>query len=217
VIRHQSLKPSGSPAIWGAYQTSSGACERSRLGDICRMKKIFITLVAGSLMAACNSGTSIATDKQPSTAETAVSKKGKNTIRFKVDGQQVETTGWTISRFTYGSDPKQEWLNITSNMKMDKRTINVNLKSSAPGTYTFQENASTFKDSHGAFYPDYLGDIANSYSFKGGSFTITAIDVQKGTVNATFQGIVKNLKGQTLAITEGEISEGLLNHDVIRY
>lgn len=183
------------------------------------MKRIIIILLAGSLMAGCDPSASISKEKKGKTPamEASSVNKANNSINFKINGHQVNTTGWTISRFTNSSDPLYEWLNITTNMKADKRTVNVNLNGSVPGTYSFDENLPVLKKSHGSFYPDYLEDMGNSYSFSSGSFTIMTIDTIRHTVNAIFKGTVKNLKGETLEITEGVISDGLLNQDVIRY
>ena len=183
------------------------------------MERIIIMLLAGSLMAGCNSGATLSKEKNGKLSATEISsfKKGNNKINFKLNGQQVYTAGWTISRFTHSSDPLHEWLNITTDMKADKRTVNINLNGSVPDTYSFEEKLPVLKRSHGSFYPDYLNDIGNSYSFSSGSFTIVAIDTVRHTVNAIFKGTVKNSKGETLEITDGEISDGLLNRDVIRY
>ena len=76
-----------------------------------------------------------------------------NRIEFKVNGQLVRTSGWNISRLTWSPGEKQ-WLNITTNMNEDKRTIMANLDGIAPGIYSFTEN-SGLKTSHADFKPDY--------------------------------------------------------------
>jgi hypothetical protein len=183
------------------------------------MEKIIIIFLAASIIAGCNQGPELSkeTNGKLPASEAKSFKKANNRISFKLNGQQVHTLGWTISRFTHSSDPLHEWLNITTDMKADKRTINVNLNGSIPGNYSFEENIPAVKKSHGAFYPNYLDDMGNSYSFSSGSFTIIAIDTTGHTVNAVFSGTVKNLRGETFEITEGEISDGLLNSNVIRY
>ena len=143
--------------------------------------------------------------------------QGTNLITFKVNGQKVISSGWTISRFTQSSDPSHEWLNITSNMKEDKRTINMNISGTAPGTYSLVSGESMKKGSYGAFYPDYLGDLTKSFSFNKGSFVISSIDLKKKTVSGTFSGTVQNLRGDKIEITEGKIINGALNPDVIHY
>ena len=55
-----------------------------------------------------------------------------NIISFKVNGEEVKTESWNIIRFQMGNKVQ---LNITSNMHIDKRTINVNLNGDKAGVY----------------------------------------------------------------------------------
>jgi hypothetical protein len=171
-------------------------------------------LMAFTAMAACN-------HHQPG-AETkpgpvATKSTGNNLISFKVNGEEVRTSGWTISRFSLSSDPSKQWLNITSNMHDEKRVINVNLSGATPGDYVFDGEGRSDTHSHGSYFPDYMENLANSYSFKTGSFHITGVDTVKRIINGTFSGSVKNLKGEVLQITDGKIENGTLNTGVIVY
>ena len=182
------------------------------------MKQLLAMLIATALLASCEQAKNGKEEKQEgATTRVAAKATGDNVITFKVDGQPVTTTGWTISRFAWNTNPEHEWLNITSNMKIEKRTINVNLNGAVPGTYRIEEAGAGRQQSHGSFFPDYLENMTNSFSFSEGSFSLTEVDTLHHRVNATFNGIVKNLRGETMQITEGQIINGLLNTSVIRY
>jgi hypothetical protein len=142
--------------------------------------------------------------------------EGENLISFKVNGKLVNTSGWTISRFSFQSEPLQVWLNITSNMKQEPRTLNINLNGSVPGKYSLGGSAMK-KQSHASYYPNYIEDLSHSFSFSSGEFTITQVDTVKHLVNGYFSGIVKNLNGEQLEITDGKLINGALNRNVIRY
>ena len=109
-----------------------------------------------------------------------------------------------------------EWLNITSNMHDEPRTINVNLCGTSPGNYAI-DDVDPGARSHGAFFPDYIGDMTNGYAFIKAVFNITSIDTIKGIVNGKFSGTVRNMVGQTLEITDGRIVNGSLKAGVTRY
>jgi hypothetical protein len=183
------------------------------------MKSVIITSVVIWGLTGCSSNTSIIAENKNEPAKETVTKgkEGNNLITFKINGTPVNTTGWTISRFTWDGNTGSEWLNITSNMHDEKRAINVNLNGALPGTYTFGEGSILKQQSHGSYYPDYIEDITNTYSFNSGSFIITAIDTVKRTVNGTFAGTVKNIRDETLEITDGKIENGILNTAVIKY
>ncbi|RYY11714.1 MAG: hypothetical protein EOO04_34760 [Chitinophagaceae bacterium] len=153
------------------------------------------------------------------TAQASVTGKstGNNLISFKVNGQQVNSSGWTISRFSLSDAPSGQWLNITSNMHDEKRVINVNLSGTTPGDYVMGEPGSLNSHSYGSYFPDYLENLTNSYSFSSGAFHITDVDTVKRIVSGTFSGTVKNLKGESFEITEGRIENGTLNTGVIAY
>jgi hypothetical protein len=139
-----------------------------------------------------------------------------NSITFKVNGQLVKTSGWTISRFKLVTDAKPS-LNITTDMHIEKRTLNINLESAEPGTYTVKSDPASNHHFYGSYYPDYIKDLTSSYSFEGGSFTITEIDTGKNVVNGFFSGVVKNLKGESFNITDGKIVNGTLTPGVTKY
>lgn len=124
-----------------------------------------------------------------------------NTIIYKVNGEEVKTTGWNISRFRIGNEVQ---LNITSNMHTDKRTINVNLNGDTAGSYWLASDGSLAASFYGSYAPNYA-DLLARYSFKEGEFVITQLDTVKGIVNGTFKGVVSDLQGKSLEITDGKI------------
>jgi hypothetical protein len=124
-----------------------------------------------------------------------------NIITYKVNGEEVKTTGWNIARFTTGNKVQ---LNITSNMHIDKRIINVNLDGDKAGIYWLASDGSLAASFYGSYAPDYE-DLLTRYSFKEGEFNITEIDTTKGIVNGTFKGVVSDLQGNSFEITDGKI------------
>lgn len=182
------------------------------------MNYLIQILAAVLLISSCNSSSSVNNNETPvaTNEKKQVKEEGDNLITFKLNGETVKTSGWTISRFAFNTEPKHEWLNITSNMKVEKKTINLNLNGAVPGVYELGGSALK-KQSHGSFYPDYLEDLSKSFSFSKGSFTITEIDTMKHTVNGNFSGIVTNIKGESLQISEGKLINGTLNWNVMRY
>ena len=126
--------------------------------------------------------------------------KQDNLIKFSVNGKEVVTAGWTISRVHWSFDPSKDWLNITTDMHKEKRTIGVNLAGSVPGVYSIEEGGSFKKKSHGDYKPDYT-DLLNAYSFINGEFNLTEVDTIRNIVNGSFYGTVINTKGETLSIS----------------
>ena len=181
------------------------------------MKKIVSIVAVVVILASCNAGSASTAGAKGSVINdlSLNTETGNNLVYFKINGEAIKTSGWTISRFTF-KDSK-EWLNVTTNMNAEKKTINVNIYGTIPGTYDFGEGLGVQKKSHGSFYPDYMDDITNSYSFSSGSFIITSIDTVQRTLNADFFGIVKNGKGESFEITDGKIINGTLNIGVINY
>jgi hypothetical protein len=129
----------------------------------------------------------------------------ENLITFKVNGKEVKTHGWNISRFM-GNGVN---LNVTSNMHEDKRMLTLNLNGCTSGKYTLQNNiAGNTYSGYGHYKPDY-SDLRNAYSFQDGFFQIENIDTVKGLLNATFYGTVKQNE-EVFSITEGRITNGKL-------
>lgn len=181
------------------------------------MKSIISVIIIAIMMSGCNGSASIKFGiVEVKSAAKKVQPTIANTIKFKVDGHQIETSPWSITRFKWSKDDNIH-LNITSNMNDDKRTINLNLAASEPGNYIMEDISKSNRQSYGSYYPDYLGDITQSYSFSSGSFTITGLDTVNHIINATFSGTVKNLSGDAFEITDGEIINGFLNIGVINY
>jgi hypothetical protein len=164
------------------------------------MKKSFFYFLLFGLSFSCNSGEKKSADsKSPDKNESA---SGDVTIKFKADGQLVNTTGWIVQRFLWDEKTPAPWLNIVSNMHMDKRTINVNLNGTSPGKYILQED--DMKDSHGMYSPDFAV-IMDSYSFVNGEFNLTEVDTIKNIINGMFSGVAKNIQGKTVTITDGQL------------
>ena len=176
------------------------------------MKNIIITLLATFLYVGCSTGA----DKPKHEIGNAETSGQKNLICFKVNGKQVKTSGWNISRFKQNNSP-DVCLNITTNMNEEKQAINVNLGGSQPGTYSFDANQTSKPTSYGSFFPDYAGDMTNSFSFIDGSFTITDMDTVAGMVNGNFHGTVKNLRGERLEISDGHIINAFLKAGIRGY
>jgi len=176
------------------------------------MKKFLPVVIAATLLADYNFNLANYHKKQTISNESIKSKDDRiNVIEFKVNQQPVSTSGWTISRFIFTKDPSHQWLNITSNMHDDKRTINVNLDGSFPGVYFFSESKKTGERSHGSFFPDYIDDMTSDFSFTKGLFSITEVDTVKKLINGEFSGTVQNWKGETFEITDGKIINGVLS------
>ncbi len=136
----------------------------------------------------------------------------ENLITFKVNGKEVKTHGWNISRFM-GNGVS---LNVTSNMHEDKRTLMLNLNGWTPGKYSLQNNiAGITYSGYGHYKPDY-SDLLHSYSFENGFFQIENIDTVKGLLNASFYGTVKQNE-EVLSITEGKIINGKLSPGIQLY
>ena len=172
--------------------------------------KNYIILVTAIVLSACgsNSGESAHVFPAKESAET-------NLISFKVNGETVSTSGWNISRLTWKDGDKQ-WLNITTNMHEDKRTIMANLDGAVPGTYVLAEDGG-FRASSGSYKPDYIGDMLQSYSFISGSFVLTEVDTVKNKVNGSFSGKVKNKSGEIIEITDGKMENVEMRAGVMHY
>jgi Family of unknown function (DUF6252) len=132
-----------------------------------------------------------------------------NRISFKVNGTQVNSSGWNISRFSMKNG---EQLNITSNMHEDTRTISMNIESPKVGTYQLK----TGGKSYGNYIPDYENTPA-AYSFEKGTIIITSLDTSRNLLNATFEGTVRNNKGEQLVISDGRIVNGMIQPGITTY
>jgi hypothetical protein len=178
------------------------------------MKKIYPFCLIVLIVIGCNNNkTTTTTGNSEKNSADGSSSTDKNFISFKVNGDEVKTSGWYISLFRWSNQP-DVWMNITSDMHKEKRTINVNLKGAKPGTYNFDDKGVIMEKSHGSYHPDF-GDALNSYSFVSGSFVITDVDTVHQIVNGTFSGTVKNTKGETLNISDGKIVKGALKPGII--
>lgn len=160
---------------------------------------LFLLLILIGLLNSCSSKQKIsAADRQ---GDISI----ENLITFKVNGKEIKTHGWNISRFM-GNGIN---LNITSDMHEDKRTLMLNLNGWTPGKYSLQNSfTSDTHSGYGHYKPDY-SDLMNAYSFQDGFFQIENIDTVKGLLNASFYGTVKQ-NAEVLTITEGRIVNGKL-------
>jgi hypothetical protein len=165
----------------------------------------------------CDAGSAADRETGQAAGSKLIKRSNNNFIQFKANKTPVQTSGWTISRFMYSDDPSHQWLNITSNMNEERRTINVNLNGTVPGKYSFGNGGALDNESHGSYFPDYMSERSNDYSFINGSFNITEIDTVKRVVNATFSCTARNNKGEIIEITEGEIQNGSLNPGIRWY
>jgi hypothetical protein len=177
------------------------------------MRKIFIFSIIAFLAINCNNDKTSTGESSEKKSVDASSSTGENVISFKVNGDAVTTSGWNIRLFKW-SNQTDVWMNITSDMHKEKRTINVNLNGAKPGTYDFDDQGVIMEKSHGSYKADY-NDASGSYSFVGGSFVITDVDTVHHIVNGTFSVTAKNTKGETVNITDGKIIKGALKPGII--
>lgn len=180
------------------------------------MKVLLTILIAGTSAAAISSCSNSSANEINTKAEVASKETPGNIIRFKINGQPVTTSGWNISRFKLTTASKES-LNITTNMHDEKRTLNINLSGTEPGEYTARADDRSDHNFYGSYFPDYINDLDNSYSFETGAFVITRIDTVKNLLEGSFWGTVKNLRGETINITEGKIIKGRLSATVTKY
>ncbi len=161
------------------------------------MKKLIVFISVTLFLIACKK-------------EDGLSGGGSGNMSFKVDGSLVSTNVWNAS---YGNlFPAFITTNITSNMYKDKRAVNININAVTNGTYNFIDGStSTLNKAYGSYYPDYFGDISNTYQFTSGSFVVTSIDTIAKTFSGTFSGTATNSEsGATVSITEGVVTNGTL-------
>jgi hypothetical protein len=177
------------------------------------MKKIlFLTAIAFLLISCGNNSADNKETKE--NKKDAGSSSGDNIITFKVDGNDVSSTGWVVQRFVWDDKTPGVWINITSSMHKDKRTINVNLKGGTAGKYSFSENSGVMESSHGSYFPDFSSPMIN-YLFATGEFNITEVDTVNNMLSGTFFGTVKNMQGSTLTISDGKIVNAKLTPGIV--
>jgi Family of unknown function (DUF6252) len=175
------------------------------------MKTILLSIIA-LVTITCNNDKSSRGGTSENKSD-APSSTGENVISFKVNGDKVTTNGWNIRLFTW-SHQSDVWMNITTDVHKDKRTINVNLNGAKPGTYNFDDEGVIMEKSHGSYHSDF-NDPSGSYSLVGGSFIITEVDTVHHIVNGTFSVTARNTKGETINITDGKIIKGALKPGII--
>lgn len=178
------------------------------------MKKILIFGLFVLALISCNSNKEKEGNEksQVNNKETITPGSGDFNISYNADGKLVKTKGWIVQRFLWDEKTPAPWLNIVSNMHMDKRTINVNLNGTVAGNYILSETG-MMKNSHGMYTPDY-NKIMDSYSFTSGEFNLTEVDTVKNIISGTFFGVAKNNDGKTITITDGKLVNVKLNPGV---
>ncbi len=174
-------------------------------------KLICLCLVVSALMSCGNSSEQKEVKEKNETAGTTTNSGDDNIIKFSVNGADVNSKGHNISRFSMGG---KVWLNITSSMHIDGRTVNMNIERAEPGTYSF---GGGIKTSHGGYYPSYLKEITNAYDFISGVVMITSVDTINNLVNATFSGFVQNDKNEKLEIKNGQVINGKLTKGITKF
>jgi hypothetical protein len=184
------------------------------------MRKTFAALFVVLLLAGCNnkkaSDKESTTDKKESADNKLTSSSQHNVILFTVNGEKVTSSGWNISRFNFGNGAGNS-VNLTSNMHEQPKTINININGDRPGVYPLQSGLGTLKTpgvAYGSYTPDYMNGIGNHFSFKDGEFEIISIDTVAGSLNAKFHGTAKNMKGESVTITDGQVIDGKLKTGV---
>ena len=177
------------------------------------MKKICLLCTIALLFVRCNNNKTNNAESSDKKSSDASSARGENVISFKVNSDEVKTSAWNIRRFTW-SNQSDVWMNITTDMHKEKRTINVNLNGAKPGSCDFEEGGVIMEKSHGSYHSDY-SDPSGSYSFVGGSFVITDVDTVHHIVNGTFSVTARNTKGEIINITDGKIINGALKPGII--
>jgi len=171
------------------------------------MKHQFVYLFITILFISCGENKNDAIDKSATDKDTpaeATGSSNSNVISFKVDGKLVASEGWIAMRFVWDEKTPSPWLNITSNMHKDKRTINVNLNGAKPGKYSFTENGNITTESHGTYFPDFSKTL-ESFIFTNAEFDITEVDTLKGIVNGSFSGTAKDANDKTVTISDGKL------------
>ena len=169
------------------------------------MKIKFCLPLTAIILFACGQNEKTSSKENSSSEANVAIASDDNAITFKVDGQQVNSGGWIVQRFVWDDKTPAPWLNITSNMHKDKRSINVNLNATNAGKFSFSETASLMRNSHGSYFPDF-GKPMESFSFVSGEFNITEVDTAKGIVNGTFSITAKDINGKTISISEGKLT-----------
>jgi hypothetical protein len=176
-----------------------------------------VTMLYIAIHVSCtnSAGTAQSNDQDKASPSPAVA-GNKNSVSFKINGKQVNSSGWNISRSIMTG---MLVLNITSNMHEEPQTINININGDKPGTYSFLAQGGYNKRgaAYGSYYPDYQQDMMSPYTFEEGTFVITSIDTTAGMVNAEFSGVLKNSRGETLNISDGKVNQGQLKPGVMRY
>jgi len=170
------------------------------------MKLVSLLSILMATILSCNQG-----KEKPAGPGTEVSNTNKPggkssddiTISFKADADAVSTDGWIVQRFLWDDKTPAPWLNITSNMHKDKRTINVNLNGTSPGSYSLS-GSGMMKNSHGSYFPDFSNPMEN-FSFENGEFVISSIDTVRNMLSGTFSGVARNSEGKSISITDGKL------------
>jgi len=180
---------------------------------------LFWACLFSSFFISCNDSTTSKTDvtkdtiKNTSAApanDNVAASSTDNVISFKVNGELVTSSGWTIGKSKMNG---KDLINITSDMHKQPKTILINVNGNSEGTYKLASGMDALTKqgiAYGSYKPNY-DDLSNDYSFEDGEIVITSIDNNKKLLNATFSGTVKNSKGESFSITDGKVINGKMH------
>lgn len=129
---------------------------------------------------------------------------GNSTLAAKIDGNDLNADSVIALEMTLGGNST---IAITANNNTTKQNLGLSFPSDVtPGTYNF---SGAFSDFVGQYNPS-LGGDTNNYVSETGTLTITAIDMNAGTVEGTFSFTAKRLDPNdpdvSYEITEGSFS-----------
>ncbi len=129
---------------------------------------------------------------------------GNSTLVAKVDGDDLNADSVTALEISFGGNTT---IAITANNNTTKQNVSLSFPADVtPGTYNF---SGAFSDYVGQYNPS-LGGGTNNYVSETGTLTITAIDLNAGTVDGTFSFTAKRLDPNdpdvTYEITAGSFS-----------
>ncbi|MFD2919550.1 hypothetical protein ACFS6H_07530 [Terrimonas rubra] len=184
------------------------------------MRSVTYVLLAAVLFVACNNSSDNNTSESKDTLQPAAPvKEPANEVSFTVADQSVTTKAWNINLFGQNNSNGVSF-NVTTTQADSLPAVNINVNSIQPGTYSFISGAGTLNSpnkAYGEYSPAAVNGKREHYFFQSGSVTISSIDTAKGILNASFEGEVKNEKGKSLTISNGKITEGVMQKGVTRF
>lgn len=185
------------------------------------MRSVTYVLLAAVLFIACNNNAdnNNTGSKDTLQQQAAPVKEPANDVSFTVADQSFTTKAWNINLFGQNNSNGVSF-NVTTTQADSLPAVNINVNSIQPGTYSFISGAGTLNSpnkAYGEYSPATVNGKREHYFFQSGSVTISSIDTAKGILNASFEGEVKNEKGKSLTISNGKITEGVMQKGVTRF